>query len=174
MANIEKAANIAEFKYRSDKYTVVWLFDQSSCQKAYADDALNAKRMNVKPGGAQPSMRDTVWARKPQKMVDRNGVPKGMKQVLKERGINTEKMRGDDMRIVLANHEDFRMEKTIVEHFLCNRGHTVLFVSKFHCELNPIERVWGRRRCTPECTRTSRYLDCARMSTLHLTLSALT
>ncbi len=91
-------------------------------------------------------MRNTVWARKPQKMVDRNDVPKGMKQGLKERGINTEKMRGDNMRIVLANHDDFRMEKTIVEHFLCNRVHTVLFVPKFHCKLNPIERVWGQAK----------------------------
>ena len=29
-----------------------------------ADDALNADRMNVKPGGAQPKMRDTVWGGK--------------------------------------------------------------------------------------------------------------
>ena len=55
-------------------------------------------------------------------------------------------MLADDMRIVLANHEDFRKEKTIVEHFLSNRGHIVLFVSKFHCELNPIERVWGQAK----------------------------
>ncbi len=41
MANVERAAKIAEFKYRSDKYTLVWLFDQSSCHKAYAEDALN-------------------------------------------------------------------------------------------------------------------------------------
>ena len=88
MANVERAAKIAEFKYRSDKNTVVWLFDQSSCHKAYAEDALNAKRMNVKPGGAQPHMRDTEWAGKPQKLVDRHGIPKGMKQILKERGID--------------------------------------------------------------------------------------
>ena len=29
-------------------------------------------------------MRDTVWAGKPQKLVDENGVPKGMKEVLKK------------------------------------------------------------------------------------------
>ena len=85
----------------------------SSCHRAFADDALNAKRMNVKPGGAQPCMRDTVWAGRVQKMVFENGVPKGMKQILKERGINTEKMVADDMRTVLANHDDFRTEQTI-------------------------------------------------------------
>ena len=49
----------------------------------------------------------------------------------------------DDMRIVLSHHEDFRTEKTIVEHYLENRGHIVLFIRKF---LNLIERVWGQAR----------------------------
>jgi len=59
---------IAEFKYPSDKHTVVWLFDHSSCHRAFAEDALNAKVMNVKPGGAQRCMRDTVWAGRVQKI----------------------------------------------------------------------------------------------------------
>ena len=28
-------------------HTLVWLFDQSSCHRAFADDAINAHRMNV-------------------------------------------------------------------------------------------------------------------------------
>ena len=56
MLNIQHALTIAKLKYPSEKYTVVWLFDQSSCHKAYAEDALNAKSMNVKPGGKQPKM----------------------------------------------------------------------------------------------------------------------
>ena len=146
MANIESAAQIAEFKYPSDTHTIVWLFDHSSCHRAFAPDALNAKAMNVKPGGAQPSMRDTVWAGKVQKMVLDDGTPKGMKRVLEERGINTSRMLADDMRIVLSFHEDFRKEKTIVEHYLNGRGHKVMFIPKFHCELNPIERVWGQAK----------------------------
>ena len=31
-----------------------WFFDQSSGHMAFAEDALNAKKMNAKPGGAQP------------------------------------------------------------------------------------------------------------------------
>jgi len=56
MENIEDAAKIVEFKYPSDKYTVVWLFNHSSCHWAFAEDALNAKVMNVKPGGTQQCM----------------------------------------------------------------------------------------------------------------------
>ena len=51
-----------------------------------------------------------------------------------------------DMRVVLLNHEDFVKEKTIVEHFLHEKGHLAYFLPKFHCELNAIERVWGQAK----------------------------
>ena len=47
------------------------------------------------------------------------------------------------MRKILSNHDDFRNEKTILEKYLIGRGHKVIMTPKFHCELNPIERVWG-------------------------------
>ena len=73
-------------------------------------------------------------------MVDRQGVPKGMKKVLEE---NTSSLVGDDIRTILSNNEDFRTKKTIVKHFLDKEGLEGIFLPKFHCELNPIERVWG-------------------------------
>ena len=91
-------------------------------------------------------MRDTMWAGKVQKMVYDDGTPKGMKQVLEERGINTARMVAEDMRTVLSWHDDLRKEKTIVEHYLNGRGHLAMFIPKFHCELNPIERVWGQAK----------------------------
>ena len=60
MDNVADAAKIAEFKYPSDCHTVVFLFDHSSCHRAFVDDALNSRKMNVKPGGQQPVMRDTT------------------------------------------------------------------------------------------------------------------
>ena len=147
MANIKNAAKIAMHKYPASSYTVCWIFDQSSCHRAFAEDALNAKRMNVRPGGAQPKMRDTVWAGHVQKMTMDDRTPKGMKMILEERGINTSSMKADDMKIVLSFHDDFRTEKTLVEKFLIDEGHKVMFLPKFHCELNPIERVWGQAKC---------------------------
>ena len=91
-------------------------------------------------------MHVTVWAGKPQKLVDSAGVPKGMKRILEERGINTQTLKGDDMRVILANHEDFRDEKTVVENFFLSKCHKVHFIPKFHCEMNPIERVWGQAK----------------------------
>ena len=45
------------------------------------------------------------------------------------------------MRIILANHDDFKSEKTIVETYFISRRQAVHFIPKFHCEMNPIERV---------------------------------
>ena len=89
----------------------------------------------------------TVWAGQVQKMTKDDGTPKGMKMILEERGINTSSMKADDMKIVLSLHDDFRTEKTLVEKFLIDEGHKVMFLPKFHCELNPIERVWGQAKC---------------------------
>ena len=49
-----------------------------------ADDALDANKMNVNPGGKQRKMRNTVRRRMVQSMNDSHGVPKGMRQVLRE------------------------------------------------------------------------------------------
>ena len=40
--------------------------------------------MNVGPGGKQPVMKDTVQNDVVQRMVDSNGIPKGMKRLLEE------------------------------------------------------------------------------------------
>lgn len=58
LAQMEVAVKIADVKYpRGDGYRVIWIFENSSCHNAYAEDALNASRMNAKPGGKQPHER---------------------------------------------------------------------------------------------------------------------
>ena len=58
-------------------------------------------------------MRDTVWNGKVQKLQLRIGVPKGLIQVLKERGRYHEGMKLEEMRAELASHNDFKE----IEHF---------------------------------------------------------
>lgn len=60
---LEAAVKICEFKYpRADGWKWIWVFDQSSCHTAMAEDALDVSKMNVGPGGKQPKMHDTAWA----------------------------------------------------------------------------------------------------------------
>ena len=44
---------------------------------------------------------------------------------------------------VLSLQDDFVNEKPLLQHYLEGRGHVCLFLPKFHCELNPIELLWG-------------------------------
>ena len=34
-------------------------------------------------------------------------------------------------------------EKPMIQHYIESRGHICMFLPKFHCELNPIEMLWG-------------------------------
>jgi hypothetical protein len=47
------------------------------------------------------------------------------------------------MHRVLSLQDDFVNEKPLLQHYLEGRGHVCLFLPKFHCELNPIEMLWG-------------------------------
>ena len=71
--------------------------------------------MNAKPGGKQPKIRDTVWQGKIQRLVFNIGIPKGLIQVLSERGKYHKGMLLEEMRAELANHTDFKEEKTKIE-----------------------------------------------------------
>ena len=55
-------------------------------------------------------------------MVFPDGTPKGMKQVLCERGVNVTKMKGDEMRVILQDMHDFKYEKTRVEKLLMDHS----------------------------------------------------
>ena len=147
MRQIEFAVTIAEVKYpRAEGWRHVWVFDHSSCHAAMADDALDVSKMNVNPGGKQRKMRDGWWGGRPQPMNYAIGVPKGLHIVLQERGVDTSTMNADAMRAVLRSHPDFMEQKTQVEDFLREKGHITVLLPKFHCELNPIERVWAQAK----------------------------
>ncbi|KAF7303440.1 hypothetical protein MIND_00572800 [Mycena indigotica] len=88
-----------------------------------------------------------------------HGKFKGMRQLLIERGLSqyadlrTEcpKFKCEDTtdsaqcccRRILFNQPDFAAVKSILEDTCSEAGVEVLFLPKFHCELNPIEMVWG-------------------------------
>ena len=148
MEQVAKAVPIAEAKYPlSQGYRHIWCFDHSCNHTAFAEDALIASKMNKGSGGKQPKMRDMVWNGQPQTMTLPDGRPKGAALVLEERGYNTRGMKLEEMRAILADHDDFKNEKCRVDRFLSNADHTCVFIPKFHCELNPIERVWSQSKC---------------------------
>ena len=70
-------------------------------------------------------------------MVLSDGQPKGVKLILQERGVDTTGMKAADMRLVQANRADLKYKKTALEYLMQEKGQRVLFLPKFHCELNP-------------------------------------
>ena len=86
----------------------------------------------------------------------RAGIFKGMKVILEERGYNVTGLRAECpkfecrkdadhccCRRLLYNEPDFTSVKSSLELACEAKGFEVLFLPKFHCELNFIEQVWG-------------------------------
>jgi hypothetical protein len=47
------------------------------------------------------------------------------------------------MSRILTLQSDFKNEKSMLELVIQQAGHKCIFLPKFHCELNPIEMLWG-------------------------------
>ena len=110
LEQIKTAVKVAEAKYPPRVYKHVWVFDHSCGHRAYAPDALVVSRLNRKPGGKQPAMRETTWAGKPQKMVMEDATPKGAAMILEERGTYTRTLKLEDIR---SMHDDFKNKKVL-------------------------------------------------------------
>jgi hypothetical protein len=50
------------------------------------------------------------------------------------------------MQRVLSLQPDFMNKKPLLQLVIEKAGHKCLFLPKFHCELNPIEMVWGQTK----------------------------
>lgn len=76
------------------------------------------------------------------------------------------------MQRVLSLEKDFREEKPLLQLVIEKAGHKCLFLPKFHCELNPIEMVWGQTKQRMYFTSSSK-LDIQLTSTLKVSVSLL-
>jgi hypothetical protein len=166
------------FEKKHPDCTGVLVFDQSSAHASHGEGALNAFEMNLTPAGKNKKPQNDTYfplectfpERRGQVQylyhvgTDRTKVPKGVKQILQERGcyIEKTKLRCSPrcpepllypvlvsakppccLARILSNHKDFYEQKSAIETLIEGRGHKCLFLPKFHCELNPIEMYWG-------------------------------
>lgn len=77
---------------------------------------INADSMNVKSGGKQPVMRPTMFDGVVQEMVLEDGTLKGLKMVLEERGVCTDKMKKKDM---IENLKVITTSSTVKQYCVC-------------------------------------------------------
>ena len=133
------------------------MVDNSQGHSMYVENAFVISCMNVRPGGKQAKMHD-MWLTKngltvQQTMVfllnhaDHPNEPKGMREVLKEQGLDPaglyrkcKKCSLDDdhccCKTILAQQPDFLAQKSLVQEVVEAAGHLCIFLPKFHCELN--------------------------------------
>ena len=87
--------------------------------------------------------------------TDYDGMPKGLTQLLKELGLYNSNMKrkvdgeGDKAQCMSSTfmaQPHIEEQKCILEEVTHSFGHEVLMLPKFHCELNPMERRWGRAK----------------------------
>ena len=116
-----------------------------------------SSKMNVNPGRKVPPTRDTSFTNfegivVQQRMVGNDSKPRGLKFVLKERGLWLDGLRQKCKlnpptmptptccaRHRLGAQPDFQNQKSILFEALEETRHLCDFLPKFHCELPPIE-----------------------------------
>ena len=77
-------------------------------------------------------------------IIELCGQPKGLKQVLMERGLwPNEGLKLEESRKVMSQQPDFLAQKGRLEEIIIAAGHQIIFYPKFHCELYYIENFWG-------------------------------
>ena len=137
--------------------------DNSQGHSAYLEDALLFSQMNLRPGGKQARMCDTWFIHDGQKLdqpmvfpsnhPEFPNQPKGMRQVLIERGLWKDKLcmqcKSDCtsnlccVKRILELQPDFKAQRSLVQEVIKELGHICIFLPKFYCELNYIEFFWG-------------------------------
>lgn len=70
------------------------------------------------------------------------GKSKGLRQIALELGYELDpKLKLKELKNILLKHPAFRPEINL--QILAKKdGHKIVFLPKFHCELNPIEGIW--------------------------------
>lgn len=130
----------------------VLVFDNATVHTAKEEDALSVVKLNVNPGGKQPKMKDGWYHNEDghkvmQRMQFQDGSPKGMRQILEERGYITQGMREKDLQNALSKEPDFEEDKkhTILRDAVYRKNEyaVVMYSPKYHCELNPKEMHWN-------------------------------
>ena len=134
-------------------YQALIMVDNFQGHSAYPVDALCVSEMNLRPGGKQCHLHNGWFICDGQRVTQPMifppdhpkfpDAPKGIKQVLEERGLWQAGMHLECAKHVLGLQPDFTEQKSLVQEVIEAAGHMCIFLPKFHCELNFIEFFWG-------------------------------
>ena len=139
----------------------LFIFDNSQNHHALPPDGLRASTLNLNDGGKNAKCQRDGWflqngVKTRQSMVNSQGLPKGAKTILQERGLWHSSMGLAGARALLIEQPDFKEQTEWLEEVLTSRGHMIDFYPKFHPEFNFIEMYWGHAKafCRRNCDYT--------------------
>jgi hypothetical protein len=72
-----------------------------------------------------------------------DGIPKGIRTILTERGPWDPNLRFKDAHMILSQQPDFQEQKEWLQEVVTNSGFVINYYPKYHCEFNFIEMFGG-------------------------------
>jgi hypothetical protein len=142
----------------------LFAFDNSTNHQAKAEDALIINRLKLSDGFPSRKLKgedktrtqilrdgwyyNEAGERMIQVMVNEQGVQKGIKKILEERGLWLDSMTLQEGKLLLSQQMDFRVSSysSLLKETIESAGHLFIFFPKFHPEFNPIELYWGKAK----------------------------
>ena len=152
---VQRVMPLFESLHQNSELVIV--FDNSQNHHMTKEDGLDAGSLNLKkPKKVSTEIRDGYFVRGGVRVLQHmmeDGLARPLKDILEERGLWQPKLCKGAAAQLLKEQPDFTGQKEWLTEVIESRGHQILYLPKFHCELNPIERVWAhvkhdlRKKC---------------------------
>jgi hypothetical protein len=159
---------IPEFeRLHGPEFQALIMVDNLQGHAAYLADELLVSKMNLNPGGAQARLHNGWFINAegerimqamifPTEHLSNPDQPKGMKQILMERGLCRAGLKKECKKPgcdpdattccatrILSLQPNFQEQKSLVQEMIEAASHLCIFLPKFYCELNFIEFFRG-------------------------------
>ena len=127
----------------------LFIFDNSQNHLMTQTNGLCASSLNLdKPKKVAVRVRDGNYfdasgALQVQEMMHTETHAKSLRAILEERDLWAPEMKKEAAVALLAQQADFAAQRGWIRELVEDAGHHVLFLPKFHCQFNPIERFWA-------------------------------
>ena len=167
LVNQIRTKAIPIFKLLHPNCIALFIFDNSQNHHALPPDALRASALNLSDGGKNVRPQRNGWfvkdgERMPQAMQRIDGVQKGVRSILQERGLWAPTLSLQAARKLLSEQPDFREQKEWLHEVVNENNFIIDYYPKFHCEFNFIEMYWGATKNTLDAIVTTLLKDCSR------------
>lgn len=155
---------IAAAKQKYPDSVLVFFFDNSQNHHAKSADGLSAEMFNLNvPKTVEKALRKGWYVKEDRRVEQGLMMPEDpaspgklrtrpIKDVLTERGFDVKGKTLKELKELLGAQPDFAEQLELLQEIAEREGVILVFLPKFHCELNPIERAWAYAKRSTRAT----------------------